>query len=356
MLGSIKIKNKEVSIHSKSYFIADIAANHDGSLSKAIDLIHMAAENGADAAKFQNFKAETIVSDYGFKNLQSLSSHQSSWKKSVFEIYKDASIPTNWSSQLKLECEKAKIDYLTTPYDLDLIDELDIDVCAWKVGSGDITWHENIENLSKKDKPILIATGASNIEEVRKAYKVAKKFNNQISIMQCNTNYTASTENFKYICLNVLKTYAKEFPDTVLGLSDHTPGNSTVLGAISLGARVIEKHFTDNNDLEGPDHKFSMNPLSWKNMIDSSRELEEALGVEEKVIMENEIETSIIQRRAIRTNKDLKIGNILSENDLIYLRPCPKEGLPPYKKNQIIGKKILKNINEGDIIKESDLA
>ena len=91
-------------------------------------------------------------------------------------------------------------------------------------------------------------------------------------------------------------------------------------------------------------------------MIEASRELENALGVEDKIIMENEIETSIIQRRAIRTNKDLKIGNILSENDLIYLRPCPKEGLPPYKKNQIIGKKILKNINEGDIIKESDLA
>jgi len=356
MLGSIKIKNKEISVRSKSYFIADIAANHDGSLSKAIDLINMAAENGADAAKFQNFKAETIVSDYGFKNLKSLSSHQSSWNKSVFEIYKDASIPTNWSLQLKLECEKANIDYLTTPYDLDLIDELDKDVCAWKVGSGDITWHENIENLSKKDKPILIATGASNIEEVRKAYKIAKKFNNQISIMQCNTNYTASIENFKYICLNVLKTYAEEFPDTVLGLSDHTHGNSTVLGAISLGARVIEKHFTDNNDLDGPDHKFSMNPLSWKNMIDSARELEEALGLKEKVIMENEIETSIIQRRAIRTNRNLKIGNILSENDLIYLRPCPKEALPPYKKNLIIGKKILKNINEGDIIKESDLA
>tara|TARA_A200000113_G_scaffold221643_1_gene233835 strand:- start:440 stop:1510 length:1071 start_codon:yes stop_codon:yes gene_type:complete len=356
MLGKININNQNISLKTKSYFIADIAANHDGSLSKAIDLINMAAENGADAAKFQNFIAETIVSDYGFKRLNSISSHQSSWKKSVFEIYKDASIPLEWTKELKKECDKAKIDYLTTPYDLSLINELDEYVCAWKLGSGDITWHDNIANLAKKNKPILIATGASNLDEVKKAYEVAKKFNDQISIMQCNTNYTASLENFKYISLNVLKTYSKEFPDTVLGLSDHTPGHSTVLGAITLGARIIEKHFTNDNNLDGPDHKFSMNPKTWKNMIEASRELENALGVEDKIIMKNEIETSIIQRRAIRSSKDLKKGDTLLEDDLTYLRPCPEDALPPYKKNSIIGKKILKNINDGDIIKESDLA
>lgn len=354
MQGQIKINDRVISISNKSYFIADIAANHDGDLVKAKELIHMSAENGADAAKFQNFKAHSIVSDLGFKKLN-LSSHQSKWKKSVYEVYKDASVPDYWTPILKEECDKAGIDYMTTPYDLSLIDELDNYVCAWKLGSGDITWLENIELLSKKNKPLLIATGASNINEVKQAYSVASKHNNQLVIMQCNTNYTASIENFNFISLNVLKTYAKEFPRVLLGLSDHTPGHSTVLGAITLGARVIEKHFTDNNDLEGPDHKFSMNPKSWKNMIHAARELEQALGSTEKKIMENELETVILQRRSIRAKQNLIIGNKINENNLEYLRPCPKEALPPSSKDQIIGKTLNKNINKGDIVSLNDI-
>ncbi len=121
--------------------------------------------------------------------------------------------------------------------------------------------------------------------------------------MQCNTNYTGSIENFNFIELNVLKTYRKEFKNIVLGLSDHTPGHTTVLGAVALGAKVIEKHFTDSNEREGPDHKFSMNPTSWKEMVLRTRELERALGNDDKLIMENEKETVVLQRRAIRAKR-----------------------------------------------------
>ena len=127
--------------------------------------------------------------------------------------------------------------------------------------------------------------------------------------MQCNTNYTASHDNFKYINLNVLKTYKKKFSNVVLGLSDHTPGHASVLGAIALGAKVVEKHFTNKNSLGGPDHKFSMNPISWKDMVSRSRELEDSLGTASKRVEKNENETVKLQRRAIYINCDLKKGS-----------------------------------------------
>ena len=122
--------------------------------------------------------------------------------------------------------------------------------------------------------------------------------NKQLCIMQCNTNYTAENDNFNYLNLNVLKAYKKKFPGIVLGLSDHTPGHSSVLGAIALGARMVEKHFTDNNNRIGPDHKFSMNPSSWKEMVDRSRELESSLGDGNKKVERNELETVVLQKKS----------------------------------------------------------
>ena len=147
--------------------------------------------------------------------------------------------------------------------------------------------------------------------------EILLKNSKDIILMQCNTNYTASRENFKHINLNVLKTYKKLFPTTVLGLSDHTYGNSTVLGAIPLGARVFEKHFTDSNEREGPDHKFAMNPNSWKDMVSSSNEVYEALGDGKKVIEGNEKETAIVQRRGLRFTRNLRSGHIVEKSDLI---------------------------------------
>lgn len=357
MIKKIKIGSKLISLENPTYFIADIAANWDGDLGRAKDLIYLAAEMGANAAKFQNFNAETIVSDYGFQNLNSGKqlSHQKDWGKSVFEVYKKASLPLEWTEDLKNTCTNAGIDYFTAPYDENQIEELSKHVLAWKVGSGDITWTQMIEKLSKYDLPILLATGASTQEEVKIAYETAKKFNDRIVIMQCNTNYTASTDNFRYINLNVLKSFRSIYPEAVLGLSDHTPGHSTVLGAVTLGARVIEKHFTDDNNRDGPDHKFSMNPKEWKLMVDHTRELELALGGEIKKIEDNEKETVIIQRRAIRAIKDLSTNTTLQKDDLIFLRPCPLEALKPSQINMLLNKKIKREIKKGDIIKVNDL-
>jgi N-acetylneuraminate synthase len=352
------IKNNKIKIGSKiisknlntTYFIADIAANHDGNLARAKKLIRLAKKNGADAVKFQHFKAETIVSDYGFKKIGKLS-HQNKWKKSVYQTYLDASINPNWTSILKKEADRCKIDFMTAPYDLNYVDMVNKYICAYKIGSGDITWKEIINKIAKKKKPVILATGASNLTEVRQAVKEIIKYNKKLVLMQCNTNYTDKIENFNFINLNVLKIYEEEFKNKIiLGLSDHTKGHITVLGAIALGAKVIEKHFTDNNNRMGPDHKFSMNPKSWALMIRESRLLEKSLGYGIKRIEKNEKQSSVIQRRSIWANENIDKGKIITRKMLSILRPCPKKSISIFNLEKIIGKKTKKNIKKFELI------
>lgn len=347
MNNKIKLGNKLVG-HDSLYFIADIGANHNGDLSKAKDLIYLAKEAGADAAKFQNFKSNKIVSQKGFEGLESNASHQSKWKKSVIEVYEDASVDTDWTPILKETCEKAGIEYFTSPYDFATVDSIDPFVNLYKIGSGDISWIEMVEYIAKKGKPILLATGASSAEDVDRAMENLLKFSSNIVLMQCNTNYTGSLENFKYINLKVLQAFAKKYPNVVLGLSDHTPGHATVLGSIAYGARVIEKHFTDDNNQDGPDHFFAMTPKTWKEMVDRSLELLFALGDGEKRIEKNEEIAYIVQRRCLRACENLKSGSTISKNSFEPLRPAPLDGIAPYRISNLIGRKLSKDLLKGE--------
>jgi sialic acid synthase SpsE len=334
-----------------TYFIADIAANHDGSLERAKMLIRQAKEAGADAAKFQNFRAPKIVSDFGFRSLGGQQSHQANWKKSVFEVYQDASIPMQWSEELKATCDEVGIDYFSSPYDFDSIDMLDPYVPAYKIGSGEITWPEAMERIASKGKPVLLATGASDIGEVQKAVHTILAINPQLVLMQCNTNYTASPENFNHVHLRVLQTYRLMFPNVVLGLSDHTPGHAAVLGGVALGARAVEKHFTDDNDRVGPDHKFALNPLDWAAMVDQTRRLERALGSGDKFVAANEAETVILQRRCLRAARDLPAGSTLSRELIDVLRPAPADAIKPYDLANVLGKRLLVDLKSGQELK-----
>jgi len=346
---TIQIQDKTIGIEFPTYFIADIGANHEGDLQRAIQLIHLAKEAGADAAKFQNFQAPKIVSRYGFDNLGGKFSHQSGWKKSVYEVYEDASVPQDWTRILKDECDKAGIHYFSSPYDFESVDHLEsYGVPTHKIGSGDITWPEIIEYIAKKNKPVLIATGASSIEDVERAMSILLKHTKQIVLMQCNTNYTASIENFKHIHLRVLDVFRDMYPEVILGLSDHTLGHTTVLGAVAMGGRVIEKHFTDDNRREGPDHKFAMNPKAWKEMVNATRELEYALGLPIKRIEDNERQTVVVQRRCLRAKEDIGEGETISDNVVEALRPAPEDSLKPYEKHLVVGKKAKRLIQKGD--------
>jgi sialic acid synthase SpsE len=354
-MKEIQIENKTIGMGYATYFIADVAANHDGDLERAKELVYLCAEAGADAAKFQHFTANTIVSDQGFKSLGGQQSHQSKWRSSVFDVYQNASIDQDWTPILKETCDKAGITFLTSPYSYELVDKVDDFLSAYKIGSGDITWLGIVEYIASKKKPVLLATGASTLNEVDMAMSTLLNHTDDIVLMQCNTNYTASLENFKYINLNVLKTYKKKYPNTILGLSDHTPGHATVLGAIALGARVIEKHFTDDTNKEGPDHKFSMDFNSWKDMVDRSRELENSLGVAIKKVEDNEEETVVLQRRSIRIKKDMVIGDIIHKENLEFLRPCPEDALSPYELEKILNKELVKDVKSGDYIEWADI-
>jgi N-acetylneuraminate synthase len=350
-----KIGNQTIGLNHPTYFIADIAANHDGDLDRAKLLIRLAKEAGADAAKFQNFQAPKIVSDYGFKNMNSQVSHQASWKKSVFQVYSEASVPLGWTPILVEECQKVGIEYFTSPYDFESIEAVDPYLPAYKIGSGEIDWIESLQLMASKGKPVLLATGASNIGEVQKAVHAILVINKQLVLMQCNTNYTASPENYRYINLNVLKTYAAMFPDVVLGLSDHTHGNSTVLGAVTLGARVIERHFTDSNNREGPDHKFAMNPEAWAHMVDETRLLEKALGGADKFITENEQDTQVVQRRCLRAARDIRAGETITREMVDVLRPATPGAIKPDQVANVVGTKALNDMPFGKELRWTDL-
>ncbi len=351
----IQIGDHKIGNNHPTYFIADIGTNHDGDLERARMLIRLVKDAGANAAKFQNFRAPKIVSDYGFKSMDGQVSHQAAWEKSVFDVYQDASIPFEWTPILKDECDNAGIDYFSSPYDFEAINMLDPYVPAYKVGSGEIDWIETLERMAEFGKPVLLATGASTIGEVQRAVHAILAINPQLILMQCNTNYTASPYNFDHINLRVLNTYRSMFPNVVLGLSDHTDGLATVLGAVTLGARVIEKHFTDDNNRVGPDHKFAMNPSTWEEMVKRTRELERALGSGDKSICDNEKETGIVQRRCLRAAVDIQAGEIFTREMIDVLRPATPGAIMPHEIESVIGTEAITNIPTGKELCWTDL-
>lgn len=351
----IKIGNRWIGPNHPTYFIADIAANHDGDLERAKMLIRLAKEAGADAAKFQHFQAPKIVSDYGFSHMNAQVSHQAAWKKSVVQVYAEASVSWSWTPILKEECDQVGIDFFTSPYDHDSIEHVDPFVPAFKIGSGEIDWIEALEHMASKDKPVILATGAATIGEVQRAVHAILRINRQLVLMQCNTNYTASPENYDHIHLNVLKTYASMFPDVILGLSDHTHALAPILGAVAFGARVIERHFTDDNHREGPDHKFAMNPETWARMVEETRLLERALGSGDKFITANEQDTQVVQRRCLRAAREIRAGEVLTREMIDVLRPATPGAIKPHELPQVIGTRALHDLARGQELRWTDL-
>jgi N-acetylneuraminate synthase len=350
-----QIGDREISIDAPTYFIADIAANHDGDLQRAKDLIRLAKEAGADAAKFQHFKADSIVSDYGFRSLGGQIAHQAKWDKPVFEVYAEYSLNRDWNRTLAQTATDAGIHWMTTPYDIEAVDMVVDLLPAFKIGSGDITWPAFIECVASKGKPVLLATGAAAMMDVEIAVEAALRKNSQLCLMQCNTNYTGSLKNFAHVNLRVLQAYALHWPGLPLGLSDHTPGHATALGAVAFGARVIEKHFTDDTTRKGPDHPFSMTPATWREMVDRTRELEDALGDGVKRIEANEQESSIVQRRCLRLKQDLPAGTTLKFEHLEALRPAPRSAYTPAEIGEVVGKRLARALAAGHEIYPDDL-
>jgi len=354
-MSAFKLGDRLIGSDQPTYFIADIAANHDGDLTRALELMTLAKEAGADCAKFQHFQAAHIVSDYGFRSLGRQQSHQASWSKSVFEVYEDAAVDWDWTAKLAAHAKAIDIEFMSAPYDLDAVTHLDPYLNAFKVGSGDINWLEELQFIADIGKPVLIAAGAASLDDVKRAMDLLTSADVPVVLMQCNTNYTGSIENIQYVNLRVLSQFASLYPNVTLGLSDHTPGHVTVLGAVTLGARVVEKHFTDDTMRVGPDHGFSLDPTSWRAMVDDTRMLEAALGTGIKQVEPNEAQTVVLQRRCVRAARVLTADTVITEADIEVLRPAPAEAIAAHEFSKVIGTTLNRALAFGEELHWSDL-
>jgi len=352
-MTDLVIAGRRVGPGHPPYLIADIGANHDGSLDRALHLVDLAAHAGAHAAKFQNFQAPTIVSRRGFDEMPRMA-HQAAWKTSVYEVYERASVPLEWIAPLAERCAAAGIEYLTTPYALELVDAVDPYVRAIKIGSGDVTWLELLRHVATKGKPVLLGTGASTLDDVDRAL-AALAGAPGVVLMQCNTNYTGDEANLGYVNLRVLETFRQRYPEPVLGLSDHTPGHVTAVAAVALGARVIEKHFTDDTAREGPDHGFAMTPATWRDMAEAVAVAFAALGDGIKRIEPNEEDSAVVQRRALRFARALPAGHRLARGDLRATRPIPPDGLEPYRAGELEGHVLVRQVEADEVARIADV-
>lgn len=346
----IKIGSRLVGEKHPVYIIADIGANFDGNLDKAKKLALAVKEAGGDVVKIQSFLADKIVSGPSFAKMQLKGIH-GTWKKPIGEIFKEAEFPREWHREFFDYCKKIGIAVSSSPYDfeaVDLMDELGVDF--YKIGSGDITWHEMIEYIAKKNKPIILATGASTLAEVDEAVRVIETTGNRnLILLQCITNYPSKIESAN---INVIKTYQTAF-DVITGYSDHSPGDVVVLGAVASGARVIEKHFTLNKKDAGPDHPHSMDPQEFKQMAERVRLLEKAMGSFRKEVVEEESETVVVQRRSLYVARDIKKGELLRKEDVIELRPAV--GIIPKCKSYVIGRRIKNDMKAREAINWENL-
>lgn len=342
-MRKIKIGERWVGEGEPAYIIAEIGSNFDGSLKQAKHLVDLAKEVGADAAKFQSFLPHKIISKRGF---ETKASFQAKWGKSVWETYSDAAFPREWHKEIADYCHKQGIHFLSSPYDKEAVDLLnEIGVPAFKIGSGDITFLSLIEYIAKQGKPILLGTGASSLGEIEEAIKTIRAAGNEdIILLQCITNYPSP---FEHANIRAMVTLRETFQVPV-GYSDHTPGSVVPLGAVALGACVIEKHFTFDKTRKGPDHLFAMDVPEMTAMVRDIRALESALGSPIKQLTPAETETIIIQRRSLFAKVDIPAGTIITADMIEPLRPAT--GITPQHMPLVIGRKARVTIPRGEPI------
>ncbi len=328
-----KAENKmKLGQRNRAYIIAEIGSNHDGDLERAKKLMSLAKESGADAAKFQSFRAETLI------------------KKShpAWEVIRKLSLPDDWHKKLKEHADVIGIDFLSTPFDLERLHLLvEVGVPAIKIASGDLTYHELLKAAALTKKPVILSVGHATTAEVDSAVQVLISNDCQdLYLLQCISLYPSQTKNAN---IRVMRGLAERFCFPV-GFSDHSPGSLVVLGAVALGASVIEKHFTDDSSRQGPDHSFAMMPQDFKEMVKQIRELEEALGEYQKKPLPEETQERIMARRAIYASRSINKGTKLSREDVKVVRQADIGGVTADHLEETLGKVIKKNVDADTMI------
>jgi len=353
MIKDFKLGRKKIGLNTKPYFIAEVGVNHENKISRAKKLIELAKEGGADGVKFQTYKAEKIAckkSPY-YWDIKEIP------VKSQFKLFKKFDkFGSKEYKILKKYCDELKIDFLSTPFDLDAVDYLNDLVPFFKVASADLTNFPLIKKICSKNKPIVLSTGASNLNEIKNSVKYINKVNPKIRliILHCILSYPT---NYEFAHLETIKNLSKQFPKNIIGLSDHSfPDNNMIVltTAYMLGARVIEKHFSDVKGTKGNDHFHSLDKtdlIKFKNNIELiSKIVKSQKG---RPIFKCEKTSRKNARRSIVTLGNINKGEIFTEKNLIMKRPG--FGISPIKIKQIYGKKAKKNLSDDYIIRWSDI-
>ncbi len=335
-MKEIKIGNKFISENSPCFIIAEIGANHNNDFDKAIKLIDLSKEAGADAVKFQSYRAETLYSKYTpVKEIRGK-------KTNIFDLIKSCEMSYDWHEKLKKYCDEKEIIFLSSPFDFEAVESLeDVNVEAYKIASSEVSDIRLVQKIARTGKPIILSTGKHTEEEVSEAVDwIEKEGNNQIILLHCTASYPA---NYDSMNLNCLDTFKKRF-NYLYGLSDHNTENLTAVAAIAKGVKLIEKHVTLDRTMEGPDHHFALEPKGFQELVEWVRKTERSMGTHIIGVDKSEEFGRNIGNRSIHVKKDLKIGDIISENDLIIKRPS--FGISPREIDQVIGKKVTKEVKE----------
>lgn len=326
------------------YIIAEAGVNHNGSVELAKALIDKAKEAGVDCIKFQTFVSENIVSKNASK--AEYQKQQTDSKESQYNMLKRLELSFDEFVILRDYCKEKDIEFLSTAFDFDSIEFLArLGMKIWKIPSGEITNLPYLIKIARLGKPIFLSTGMSTMEEIRAAVSVLRQYGSgEITLLHCTTEYPAPYED---VNLKAINTIRDEF-NIRIGYSDHTKGIEIPIAAVALGATVIEKHFTLDRNLEGPDHKASLEPNELKAMASAIRNVEDALGSGEKKPVKSEVKNLAIVRKSILAKRRIAKGELFTEENLTVKRPGT--GISPMKWFELIGKKASRDFEEDELI------
>lgn len=332
--------------------IAEAGVNHNGSLDMAKKLIDAAESAGADYVKFQTFKSEKLVTHnakkaaYQERNLENSDDSQ-------FSMLKKLELSEGQHEALLAYCDTKRIHFFSTAFDLEGLDYLHgLGIDRFKIPSGEITNYPYLSKIAGFNKPVILSTGMATMNEIGEAIKILTSKGlerSDLTVLHCNTEYPTPMSD---VNLHAMNSISKEF-DVEIGYSDHTMGIEVPIAAVALGASVIEKHFTLNRELPGPDHKASLEPLELYEMVKTIRNIEEAVsGDGRKKPSKSEVKNLVAARRSIFTRRRLKKDAVIAENDLIALRPG--DGISPMKWSELLGKRVSRNLPETHKISPED--
>lgn len=345
----MNIKSKSFNQRPHSFIIAEVGVNHNGDFNLAKELIYEAKKAGADCVKFQTFKSSNVVSKNAEKaKYQKLSTGP---EQKQIDMLKNLELTYHQFLRLFEECKRLDIEFASTPYNSEDIEFLNnLGVSFLKSSSMHLVETDFLRNLAYTQKPLVISTGMATLKEVEKAVNTVREAGNaNFTLLQCTTNYPT---NISEVNLLSMLTMEKKFKCPV-GYSDHTASEIACLGAIALGAKVIEKHFTLDKNMEGPDHFASVNPDELTSLIQKIRDMERALGDHKKQPTISELENMNEMRRSISSFTNLKAGEVLSKNNIICRRPAT--GISPNHWDSILGKTVRKDIPKGTILSWEDI-